>query len=188
MENHFVHFTKYFRNLIQNRCEIRYAFTNANIVLKYCITRTSQWARWRLKSPEPGLLTNSTVCLDAAQRENESLALTFVRGIHRRPVNSPHKGPITPIFFHLMTSSWVRARQHSSHAMYKTVEHTFSYNLDVNKINIPSNLSYRRKIVNEIGPWTEIVRSDSGLYVQVLYAQAPCICSLIDNVSVSIIA
>ena len=31
----------------------------------------------------------------------------FVRGIHRWPVNSPHKGPVTlKKSFHLMTSSW----------------------------------------------------------------------------------
>ena len=37
----------------------------------------------------------------------------FVWGIHRWPVNSPPKGPVTRIFFHLMTSScckyyWLR--------------------------------------------------------------------------------
>ena len=32
-------------------------------------------------------------------------ALAFVWGIHRWPVNSPHKGPVTS--FHLMTSSCV---------------------------------------------------------------------------------
>ena len=31
----------------------------------------------------------------------------FVRGIHRRLVNSPHKGPVKRKIFHLMTSSWV---------------------------------------------------------------------------------
>ena len=32
----------------------------------------------------------------------------FVRGIHRWPVNSPHKGPVKRKSFHLMTSSCVR--------------------------------------------------------------------------------
>ena len=37
----------------------------------------------------------STVCSDADQRKHESSAsLAFVRGIHRWPVNSPHKGPV----------------------------------------------------------------------------------------------
>ena len=38
----------------------------------------------------------STVYLDADQRKYQSSAsLAFVRGIHRRPVNSPHKWPVT---------------------------------------------------------------------------------------------
>ena len=38
----------------------------------------------------------STVHSDADQRKNQSSAsLAFVRGIHRRPVNSPHKWPVT---------------------------------------------------------------------------------------------
>ena len=33
---------------------------------------------------------------DADQRKRQSSAsLAFVRGIHRAPVNSPHKGPVT---------------------------------------------------------------------------------------------
>ena len=43
-------------------------------------------------------LTNvySTVYSDADQRKHQSSAsLAFVRGIHRRPVNSPHKWPVT---------------------------------------------------------------------------------------------
>ena len=38
----------------------------------------------------------STVYSGAAQRKHQSSAsLAFVRGIHRWPVNSPHKGPVT---------------------------------------------------------------------------------------------
>ena len=38
----------------------------------------------------------STVYLGADQRKHQSSAsLAFVRGIHRGPVNSPHKGPVT---------------------------------------------------------------------------------------------
>ena len=38
----------------------------------------------------------STVYSDADQREHQSSAsLAFVRGIHRWPVNSPHKWPVT---------------------------------------------------------------------------------------------
>ena len=42
----------------------------------------------------------STVYSDADQRKHQSSAsLAFVRGIHRRPVNSPHKWPVTPKMF-----------------------------------------------------------------------------------------
>ena len=48
----------------------------------------------------------STVCSGADQRKHQSSAsLAFVRGIHRSPVNSPHKGPVTRKCFHLVTSS-----------------------------------------------------------------------------------
>ena len=42
----------------------------------------------------------STVYLDEDQRKQQSSAsLAFVRGIHRRPVNSPHKWPVTQKMF-----------------------------------------------------------------------------------------
>ena len=42
----------------------------------------------------------STVYLDTDQRKHHSSAsLAFVRGIHRRPVNSPHKRPVTQKVF-----------------------------------------------------------------------------------------
>ena len=41
-----------------------------------------------------------TVCSGANQRKHQSSAsLAFVRGIHRWPVNSPHKGPVTRKMF-----------------------------------------------------------------------------------------
>ena len=44
----------------------------------------------------------STVYLGADQRKHQSSAsLAFVRGIHLSPVNSPHKWPVTLIFFPL---------------------------------------------------------------------------------------
>ena len=42
----------------------------------------------------------STVYSDADQRKYQSSAsLAFVRGIHRRPVNSPHNWPVTQKMF-----------------------------------------------------------------------------------------
>ena len=52
-------------------------------------------------------IVHSTVYLDSDQRKHQSSAsLAFVRWIHRWPVNSPHKWPVTQKCFHLMTSSW----------------------------------------------------------------------------------
>ena len=56
-----------------------------------------------------------TVYSGAEQRKHQSSAsLVFVRGIHRRPVNSPHKGPVTRkmfpydgvIMLHCLSHSW----------------------------------------------------------------------------------
>ena len=45
-------------------------------------------------------VVNSTVYSDADQRKHQSSAsLAFVWGIHRGPVNSPHKGPVTRKMF-----------------------------------------------------------------------------------------
>ena len=46
------------------------------------------------------MIVYSTVNSDADQRKRQSSAsLAFVRGIHRRPVNSPHKWPVSRNFF-----------------------------------------------------------------------------------------
>ena len=48
----------------------------------------------------------STVCRGADQRTHQrSLSLAFVRGIHRWPLDSPHKWPVTRKCFRLITSS-----------------------------------------------------------------------------------
>ena len=53
------------------------------------------WARWRLKSPASQLFTEPFVQVHI--KENQSSAsLAFVRGIHRWPMISPHKRPVTP--------------------------------------------------------------------------------------------
>ena len=55
----------------------------------------------------------SIVYSDADQRKYQSSALlAFVRGIHRWPVNFPHKWPVTRKCFHLMTSSWILRQAH----------------------------------------------------------------------------
>ena len=53
----------------------------------------------------------STACSGADQTKRESFAsLAFVMGIRRWPLDSPHKGPVTPKCLHLVTSSWVKCQ------------------------------------------------------------------------------
>ena len=59
---------------------------------------TSQWARWRLKSPASRLFTQPFIHTQIKKNQS-SASLAFVRGIHRWPVNSPHKGPVTRKMF-----------------------------------------------------------------------------------------
>ena len=62
----------------------------------------------------------STVYSGVDQRKHESSAsLAFVRGIHRSPVNSPHKGQWRRKCFHLMPSSGFMSllpKCHKNHA------------------------------------------------------------------------
>ena len=65
----------------------------------------------------------STVYSDADQRKHQSSAsLSFVRGIHRGPVNSPHKWPVTRKMFPFddvimeFTSSYVTESSHQLHS------------------------------------------------------------------------
>ena len=56
---------------------------------------TSWWARLRLKSPASRLFIEG-----ADQRKHQSFpSPAFVRGIHRWPVNYPHKAPVTRKMF-----------------------------------------------------------------------------------------
>ena len=61
----------------------------------------------------------STVYSGSDQRKDHSSAsLAFVLGIHRWPVNSPHKGPVTRKMFPfddiIMEGKWINSWQHST--------------------------------------------------------------------------
>ena len=79
------------------------------------ITMTSYWARWRLKSPASRLFIAYS---GADQRKTSSASLAFVRGIHRSPVNSPHKWPVTRKMFPfddvIIVNEW-----HHTHIFWK---------------------------------------------------------------------
>ena len=60
----------------------------------YIVTVTS-YGRDGVSNHQPHYFC-STVCLGADQRKHQSSASrAFVRGIHRWPINSPHKGQVT---------------------------------------------------------------------------------------------
>ena len=60
---------------------------------------TSQWAQWCLKSPASRLFTLPLIQGADQRKHQSSTSLAFARGIHRWPVNSPHKRPVTRKMF-----------------------------------------------------------------------------------------
>ena len=86
----------------------------------------------------------STVLFKAQKKNHQSCAsLAFVRGIHRWPVNSPHKGPVTRKMFPfddvIMRDKW-------------------TYIQDLNKTIDISDLKYMRAWLTH--PWQD--RRESG--------------------------
>ena len=69
----------------------------------------------------------SIVYSGAGQRKHQSpSSLAFVRGIHRCPVISPHKCPVTRKCFHLMTSSYLHKSYSSPWVWNSTVPLNFN--------------------------------------------------------------
>ena len=74
-------------------------------VTEYLLRRLIITLLWRHNGANASQITSLTVvCLTvysgADQRKHiSSASLAFVRGIHRRPVNSPHKWPVTRKMF-----------------------------------------------------------------------------------------
>ena len=102
------------------------------------ITMTCLWTRWRLKSPSLNIVY-SAVYSGADQRKHQSSAsLAFVRGIHRWPVNSPHKWPVTRKMFPfddvimsqmLRLYYWCRLILHTNNPVYLPFAHKMKYML-----------------------------------------------------------
>ena len=67
------------------------------------ITMTSQWARWRLKSPASRLFIQPFIQAQIKEKNQISVSLAFVRS-HRWILRT--KGQYREKGFHLMTSSW----------------------------------------------------------------------------------
>ena len=54
---------------------------------------------WRLKSPASLLFTEAFIKAQIKENDQSFASLAFVRIIHRWPVNSPYKGPVTRKMF-----------------------------------------------------------------------------------------
>ena len=65
----------------------------------YFITMTSLWPRWCLKSSASRLFTQPFIRAQIKIKHQSPASLAFVWGIHRGPVNSPHKWPVTRKMF-----------------------------------------------------------------------------------------
>ena len=80
----------------------------------------------------------STVYSDVDQRKHQSSAsLAFVRGIHRSPVNSSHKGPITRKMTSSCTILWIRLlsdRCHCSSAAMASVK--YDHDIQVTMVSV----------------------------------------------------
>ena len=105
-----------------------------------------------------GVSNYSTVCWGVDQRKHQdSASLTFVRGIHRWPVNSPHKGPATrknfpfadvimhycvvavAVFFIVLGCCWGSSLARAAHTPNR-LEAPCSVNV-TNNLNISDNVS-----------------------------------------------
>ena len=64
------------------------------------------WPTWRPKSPATQLFVQSFVLAYIKEKHQSSVPLTFVREIHRSPVDSPTKGQLREKLFHVITSPW----------------------------------------------------------------------------------
>ena len=112
----------------------------------------------------------STVYSGADQRKHESsAALAFVRGIHRGPVNSSHKWPVTRkmfpfddvimIFSRLLWSNWFSR---------VSVQHSWQPKmLTIGTCSLPSNVLYRllwliSSLINKCKPCKYLFHSVSG--------------------------
>ena len=83
----------------------------------------------------------STVHSGADQRKHQSSAsLAFVRGIHRRPVNSPHKWPVTRKIFPFDDVIMVSQSHYVEHSNVSYRRFETSWSSDVTAMDITEGL------------------------------------------------
>ena len=99
-----------------------------------------------------------TVCSTVDQRKHQSSAwLAFVRGIHRWPVNSPHKGPVMRKIFPFddVIMFWVKYAQREITYLYNkhyfsTKAHIYAYIWE-NKIHLAKMITTQDRL-----PWIHV--------------------------------
>ena len=95
----FISFTLYLSEMMKLRCSINQSIMFCVVVghWQICPIHYNDVIMTTIASQITSLaVVYSTVYSDADQRKHQSSAsLAFVWGIHRGPVNSPHKGPVT---------------------------------------------------------------------------------------------
>ena len=86
---------------IADVCRNRWTGLSLVCIMYYCPIHYNDVIMTTIASQITSLrIVYSTVYSDADQRKHQSSAsLAFVRGIHRGPVNSPHKWPVTRKIF-----------------------------------------------------------------------------------------
>ena len=121
-------------------------------------------------------IVHSTIYSGADQRKQQSPAsLVFVRGIHRGPVNSPHKWPVTRKMFPFDDVSCVNHFQTFLEEMvtimsaasqpWKLLDNANIFY--VSKINLRTTRVYTKKIMLERKYWLSISpRTQTSLWIQ----------------------
>ena len=89
---------------------------------------TSKWTRWCLKSPASRLFAQPFIQVQITENIKAQRHWPFLRGIHRWPVNFPHKWPVTrkmfafdgvimPVLVKKLWWTWINRMDHSGYGI-----------------------------------------------------------------------
>ena len=93
--------------------------THLPLVSHICVSELQWRGNWRdsVSNHQPHDCLLNRFFRRRSKKHQSSALLAFVRGIHRGPMNSPHKWPVTRKCFYLMTSSWNRVSLGSNNGL-----------------------------------------------------------------------
>ena len=135
------------------------------------------------------VIVYSTVYSDADQSNYQSSAsLAFVRGIHRRPVNSPHKWPVTPKMFPfddvIINIMWLQSI-HSLEAVWVVKSYPQGMFQDSKQSENTGHIGQRSQLSNKLsrciskgqqGPQDFVWRSSNASNGTVITYGGVCVC------------